>query len=86
MTFPTEQYNHDQQNYIFDLREQAIKAKDISPTIGVSAFMIGAYFRLGYDVRFRQYWDGERHKPQWEGLGKRVDVLPSKELTDVVKQ
>jgi len=72
--FPTGQYVKDQLNYVQHLREQAIKANDVDKTVGVSDFMVGCYFRLGYDTLFRKYWNGQRHKLDWQGLEKIVDL------------
>jgi len=75
-----------QQNYIFELKEQAIQRGDVPSTIGASAFMLGYYFRLGYDDVFRQYWDGTGHKLHWQGLGVQVDLgTRIKAMTDKFK-
>lgn len=73
-------YNLAQINYVHELHRQAIEKKDIAENIAVSAFMIGCYFHLGYDERFRQYWHGNKHKPTWQGLGKRVDISDKTEM------
>ena len=58
----------------FNLREQAIAKGDVSKDIRVSVFMLNHYFKLGYDEIFSKYWKGERHKVEWKGLNKRVDI------------
>lgn len=74
MTHPTEQYNQDQINYVHRLHQQAIAKGDVPKETGVSSFMLGCYFKLGYDEVFAKYWKGERHKVDWQGLNKRVDI------------
>ena len=68
-------YNDTQINYVHELHEQAKLKGDIPKEMMVSSFMLGYYFKLGYDRRFQMYWDGVMHKPHWRGLNVRVDEL-----------
>ena len=57
-----------QMDYIRDLHEQAVKAGDVDKTLPVSNFMMGYYFKFGYDSAFNRYYNGEVHKLKWQGL------------------
>lgn len=63
--FKIEDYNRDQINFVHDLYEQALKAGAITRETTVSGFMVGFYFRQGYDIAFHEYWKGQKHKPKW---------------------
>lgn len=68
--FDFENYIRAQVNYVHDLWEQAKAKGEHTDVKGVSAFMISptGYFAKGYDVAYRQYYCGLRHKPKWGEL------------------
>lgn len=68
MSYDISNYTRLQVEYVHQLREQAIKAGDIKPFMGVSNFMLGYYFKHGYDEAFNKYFNGLAHKLDWQGL------------------
>lgn len=71
MSYDISDYTRLQIDYVHSLREQAIKAGDVPQDMAVSHFMLGFYFKHGYDDAFRKYYNGLAHKLEWQGLNHK---------------
>lgn len=69
--FCFETYLKNQMNYVQDLWEQAREKGDCLQYKKTSDFMLGEYFKWGYDVAYRKYYCGMIHKPKWGDLCMR---------------
>jgi hypothetical protein len=69
--FDFETYMKGQTNYIAELRQDAILNGDFDYKTTPTEFTMHrtkGYFAKGYDLAWRQYYCGLRHKPKWGEL------------------
>lgn len=66
--FNFETYMKAQNKYIHELHVDAVLKGDFKLTTSKNEFIEKGYFGKGYDIAYRQYYCGLRHKPKWGEL------------------